>query len=259
MSRSVASASGRPKGHASGVRSRADGLEKTLKPMRQKPSEVSTVAGGPPEWDHIGRQSAGSRRQKIADQQLDPSNLPGYYRSDYTQDPAAYRFLPLTDGFQKQLSSEDIALLELARNEDQRKKYDDWLARNIQTNNIHEMRWLRRIEPEFFERRKAVIDDSHRAIEFLTKIRVYGPQSLEDLETLYVLDQRKRELISDPNHARQFWQGKEFGNPWTISTRDERVLPGGFKMGMALRYPRGDAEGPPALEEGSFTLSPWER
>lgn len=219
MSRSIASASGVPKGHAAGISSRASGLESSLKPMRNKKPDAVALPEGVTPWPGIAPQISGIPH--------DPRSIPNaYYHSDYTQDPAAYRFLPGTVGFQKQLSSADIALFELARDEDQQKAYDDWLAQNIDLSNIHESRWLRRIEPEYFERRKAWLDDKHRAVEFITKMRVFGPQTLQDLQTLWVLENRHGE--GDPDQASQYWGADSYGSNDTVSTRDERRLQGGF-------------------------------
>ena len=90
-------------------------------------------------------------------------------------------------GFERDLEKEDIERWEKRREIRLQEEYDRWLARRFDITNPHVARWLRRIEPEFWDRRWAFLQDKMNIETFLTRIRLYGPQTKEDFEGLFSL------------------------------------------------------------------------
>lgn len=90
-------------------------------------------------------------------------------------------------GFERDLEEQDISRWEMRREMKLQEEYDRWLIRRFDVSNPHVARWLRRIEPEFWERRWAFLQDKMNLETFLTRMRLYGPQTKEDFEGIFAL------------------------------------------------------------------------
>lgn len=138
------------------------------------------------------------------------STVPGYYRpknekyfdhhprEQYSVDPAPPEANENPDpahaiqtegfpGFERDLEEQDIQRWEKRRQISLQEQYDRWIARRFDITNPHVARWLKKIEPEFWERRWAFLQDKMQIETFLTRMRLYGPQTKEDFEGLYAL------------------------------------------------------------------------
>lgn len=103
--------------------------------------------------------------------------------TDMATDPHGEEF----EGFKRDLKASDIKRWEKRREIKLQEAYDHWIARRFDISDPHVARWLRKIEPEFWERRKAFMEDKMNIEAFLTRMRLYGPQTIEDLEGIYAL------------------------------------------------------------------------
>lgn len=124
--------------------------------------------------------------------QIGPASIPGYYypKQSKSMQDVHYRFQAeagVTDGFKRDFEQRDIKVLEEMREARMREAYDQWLVRRFNTSDIHVARWLRKIEPEFWERRQAWQNDKTNINNFLTRMRLYGPSTLEDLQGIATL------------------------------------------------------------------------
>lgn len=128
-------------------------------------------------------------------------------------------------GFERDLEEQDILRWEKRRQISLQEQYDRWIARRFDIANPHVARWLKKIEPEFWERRWAFLQDKMQVETFLTRMRLYGPQSKEDFEGLYALykdggyvNARKRPMENRGRPTRfkysegRLARGERFGN-----------------------------------------------
>lgn len=103
--------------------------------------------------------------------------------ADPADDVAREQFV----GFERDLEEQDINRWEMRREMKLQEEYDKWLTRRFDISNPHVARWLRKIEPEFWERRWAFLQDKMNLETFLTRMRLYGPQTKEDFEGIFAL------------------------------------------------------------------------
>lgn len=103
--------------------------------------------------------------------------------TDMATDPYSEAFA----GFKRELKPSDIKRWEKRRELKLQEEYDKWIVRRFDISDPHVARWLRKIEPEFWERRKAFMEDKMNVEAFLTRMRLYGPQTIEDIEGIYAL------------------------------------------------------------------------
>lgn len=90
-------------------------------------------------------------------------------------------------GFERDLEAEDMKRWEKRRQHSLQEQYDRWLSRRFDIANPTVAKWLERIEPEFWDRRWAFLQDKMELETFLTRIRLYGPRTREDFDSLYAL------------------------------------------------------------------------
>lgn len=90
-------------------------------------------------------------------------------------------------GFQRDLEQQDISRWEMRREMKLQQEYDKWLTRRFDISNPHVARWLRKVEPEFWDRRWAFLQDKMELETFLTRMRLYGPHTREDFEGIFAL------------------------------------------------------------------------
>jgi hypothetical protein len=108
---------------------------------------------------------------------------PPGFGQDIETNPAAEPFR----GYKRDLEKQDVDRWEARRQIRLQQSYDEWLSRRFNITNPHVARWLRTIEPEFWDRRWAFLKDKMDVETFLTRMRLYGPQTIEDFEGLYAL------------------------------------------------------------------------
>lgn len=102
-------------------------------------------------------------------------------------DPAIDPMTEEYEGFKRDLEQEDIDRWDERRQIAHQAMYDQWITRRFDITNPHVARWLQKIEPEFWERRWAFLQDKMKLETFVTRMRLYGPQTREDFEGLYAL------------------------------------------------------------------------
>lgn len=82
-------------------------------------------------------------------------------------------------------SDADIEILKKRGDLALQVRFDDWLARKYRLNepeaNPYFFNMVRKEYPEFFERREAFVKDQEDIRQRASKIKIYGPGSMEDL------------------------------------------------------------------------------
>jgi len=109
------------------------------------------------------------------------------------------------------LSDKDLQWLEQKRQAKQYYNLTRFIDNYFNMKDPINVRFVQEIYPEYFERRKAVIDEQADLQHRVALMRLYGPKSKEDLITLYGIYSGAVPLPKAPLFRPELWYGAKTG------------------------------------------------
>lgn len=106
----------------------------------------------------------------------------------------------------------DAQYLMRKRDAEEKAAFDTWVTSRYNMADPAENLLLQRIAPELFTRREELINNMQETVSRYAKLRLRGPQSLDDLYLEWLVETNRLELPKGPIWAPDLWRDAQTGN-----------------------------------------------
>lgn len=88
----------------------------------------------------------------------------------------------------------DFKILEQKRKLVEEANFDAWLGQNFHKGDVTSRKWLQEVVPDYYDAREKEIDDRAEFAKMVSKIKLRGPKTTEEMVLVYGLSEGKIEL-----------------------------------------------------------------
>ena len=113
------------------------------------------------------------------------------------------RPMPFTD--------RDMDYMKRKRADEEFAAYESWLSNRFDLNDPAEVQLFKKIAPSYFARREALINEQIDLTSKYAKLKLFGPESEEDLQVEYMVETGRTQLPKGPIWDPWTWMANQAG------------------------------------------------